>query len=423
MDCSILLVMKIKLSVTIFLLISLVFSQAIYSADLADFYSSFSNLSSLPFFSDKNTGLTVFPTLLIPMGGLYEGMGTAYTAVSSDSGFIESNPAGSSLLDYTELTLNHNNWIADTNIEGVVYTTRFDNLGIGIGGKFLYVPFIEYNRWGEEEASGYYSETIATMNLSYNFFSSYYFYGLSLGLNLKGAYRHLPEDIYENQSVAVGMLDIGFLSRMNFLKFYASRERNFSIGGVVKNFGPPALDEPLPTIATVGMSYSPIRPILVSFDFNYPFSPWIDSNNWEKWNIATGINAVVTDFFSIHAGFSHRGSNPKFTIGSGLILEKINLNVNYTLDMTTQLTAVDKFSIEATIPLGDNGRKTDSRKVDEYYIAGLESYAKGDLVKAIAYWQAALELDPHFQPASENMLVAKTAITLQKNMEALNVVE
>ena len=84
-------------------------------------------------------------------------MGTAYTAVSSDSGFLESNPAGSSLLDYTELTLNHNNWIADTNIEGVVYTTRFDNLGIGIGGKFLYVPFIEYNRWGEEESSGYYS--------------------------------------------------------------------------------------------------------------------------------------------------------------------------------------------------------------------------------------------------------------------------
>lgn len=401
----------------------LLFSFSVFSADLADFYSSLSSLSSLPFFSDKNTGLTIFPTLLVPMGGLYEGMGTAYTAVSSDSGYIESNPAGSSMLDFTELTLNHNNWIADTNIEGVVYTTRFDNLGIGIGGKFLYVPFIEYNRWGEEESSGYYSETIATMNLSYNFFSSYYFYGLSLGLNLKGAYRHLPEDIYADQSVAVGMVDIGFLSRMNFLKFYAARERNFSIGGVVKNFGPPALNEPLPTIATVGISYSPIRPILLSFDFNYPFSPWIDKNEWEKGNIAVGINAVLTDFFSIHGGFSHRGSNPKFTIGSGLILEKIHLNINYTLDMTTQLTAIDKFSIEATLPLGDYGRKVDSRKVDEYYIAGLESYAKGDLVKAIEYWKAALDIDPQYQPASENMIVAQTSIILQKNMEALNVVE
>jgi len=401
----------------------LLFSVALFTADLADFYSNFSSLSSLHFFSDKNTGLTVFPTLLVPMGGLYEGMGTAYTAVSSDSGFIESNPAGSAILDYTELTLNHNNWIADTNIEGLVYTTRFDNLGIGIGGKFLYVPFIEYNRWGEEDANGYYSETIATMNLSYNFFSSYYFYGVSIGTNIKAAYRHIPEQIEPDQSAATVMADFGVISRFNLLKFYSARERNFSMGAVVKNLGPTVQGEPLPAIATAGISYSPIRPILVSFDYNYPFSLSLPSGDWEKWNIAAGINTVITDFFSIHAGFSHRGSNPKITIGSGLILEKINLNINYTLDMTTQLTTVDKFSIEATLPLGDKGRKADSREVDEYYIAGLESYAKGDLVKAIEYWKAALEIDPQFQPASENLIVATTAITLQKNMEALNVVE
>ena len=406
-----------------FLILFFLLSVSVFSTDLADFYANFSDLSGLPFFSDKNTGLTVFPTLLIPMGGLYEGMGTAYTAVSADSGFLEANPAGSALLDYTELTLNHNNWIADTNIEGVVYTTRFDNLGIGIGGKFLYVPFIEYNRWGEEEASGYYSETIATMNVSYNFFSSYYFYGVSLGANIKAAYRHIPEPIAPDQSVATVMADVGFLSRMNFLKFYAARERNFSIGGVVKNLGPTALGEPLPAIATAGIAYSPIRPILISFDYNYPFSLSLPSDKWEKWNVAGGINAVMTDFFSIHAGFSHRGSNPKFTIGSKLVLEKINLNINYTLDMTTQLAAVDKFSIEATLPLGDRGRRADSRKVDEYYIAGLESYAKGDLSKAIEYWKAALELNPQFQPASENMIVVQTAIKLKESMEALNVVE
>ncbi len=411
--------MKKRFFSTLFLL----FTLTMVSADLADFYSSLSSLSSLPFFSDKNTGLTVFPTLLVPMGGLYEGMGTAYTAVSKDSGFIESNPAGSSILDYTELTLNHNNWIADTNIEGVVYTTRFNNLGIGIGGKFLYVPFIEYNRWGEEEASGYYSETIATMNLSYNFFSSYYFYGISLGTNIKAAYRHIPEPIAPDQSVATVMADFGIISSFNLFKFYAARERNFSFGAVVKNLGPTVLGESLPAIATGGISYSPIRPILISFDYNYPFSLSLPADQWESWNIAAGINAVITDFFSIHAGFSHRGSNPKITIGSGLLLEKINLNINYTLDMTTQLTAVDKFSIEATIPMGDNGRKVDSRKVDEYYIAGLESYANGDLNKAIEFWEAAIEIDSTFQPAVENLIVAKTAIILQKNMEALNVVE
>ncbi len=35
----------------------------------------------------------------------------------------------------------------------------------------------------------------------------------------------------------------------------------------------------------------------------------------------------------------------------------------------------------------------------------------------------ALELNPQFQPASENMVVAQTAIKLKESMEALNVVQ
>lgn len=402
-----------------FILITLSLS----AADLADFYSGLSSLGTDSFISDKNTGLTIFPTLLIPSGGLYEGMGTAFTAVSSDSSYIESNPAGSSGLLYTEVALNHNNWIADSNIEGVIYTTRFNNLGIGIGGKFLYVPFIGYNRWGEELSSSYYSETVATMNVSYNFFSSYYFYGLSLGVNVKAAYRHVPAVIYKNQSVFTLMTDIGFLTRFNFAKFYASRNRNFSVGGVVKNVGINALGEPLPTMATIGLAYSPIRPFLVSMDFNYPFSFSIPYDQWENWNIASGMNLVLTDFFSIHSGFSYRGSNPRLTIGSEVALKNISLTANYTLDMTTQLTSLDKFTIQMGLNFGDKGRSGKTQKVDEYYIAGLREYANGNIEKAIKYWEAVLEIDPRFQPAAENLSVAKNAISLQKEMEAINQVE
>ena len=99
---------------------------------------------------DPNTGLTAFPTLLIPMGGRFEAMGTAFTAVADDASYIESNPAGSASLTYTELSFYHNDWIADTNIESVTFTTRKHNLGIGAAGKFLYVPFTEYNTFGEK---------------------------------------------------------------------------------------------------------------------------------------------------------------------------------------------------------------------------------------------------------------------------------
>ena len=49
-------------------------------------------------------------------------MGTAYIGGGQDSSYFEANPAASSLLDYTELAVYHNNWIADTKIEGAVYT-------------------------------------------------------------------------------------------------------------------------------------------------------------------------------------------------------------------------------------------------------------------------------------------------------------
>ena len=230
---------------------------AVSWADGADFYSAWSNL--MKNFADPNTGLTVFPTLLIPMGGKYEGMGTAYTAMAADGGFMESNPAASSRLARTELSFFHHAWIADSNLEGIVYTMRFNDLGIGLGGKFLYVPFTAYNEWGVAGAQDYISETVATANVSYNFFSSYYFSGISVGGNLKVAYRSIPAVFAANQSAMAVMGDLGMQTSFNFLKFYLSQDRNFSIGAAVKNLGVSTLsDETLPQMATRGDRLEPL---------------------------------------------------------------------------------------------------------------------------------------------------------------------
>ena len=92
-------------------------------------------------FEDPNTGLTVFPTLLIPLGGRYEGMGTAFTAMAIDSGFIESNPAGSAMLARNEISFHHHSWIDNSSLEGIVYASRIGNLGFGACGKFLFIPY------------------------------------------------------------------------------------------------------------------------------------------------------------------------------------------------------------------------------------------------------------------------------------------
>ena len=392
----------------------------LYSADISDiYYNADSFLDSL---DDPNTGLTAFPTLLIPMGGRFEAMGTAFTAVADDAGYIESNPAGSATLTYTELSFYHNDWIADTNIEGVSYTTRKHKLGIGAAGKFLYVPFTEYNTFGERESKGYYSESVLILNTSYNFLSNYDFFGLSVGGNLKVAYRNIPSEIYAGQSAVAVMTDLGVLTRFNFLKFYSSRDKNTSFGLVVKNIGLKTLDDPLPLETTAGFAYSPLRPVIIAFDLTIPLSLNPSEQPAENWSFATGLDVAVTEFFSVQSGFRYRGSNPRFSLGSRMDLEDISFNVNYTLDLTTQV-GLDRFSVASSLNLGDRGRSITSAEVDAYYIEGLKSYADGNLEEAIENWEKALALDPGFTPALANIITAKKTLQLIDEMQSIQTVE
>jgi hypothetical protein len=381
-------------------------------ADFSDFYAGVGRLFGG--LEDPNAGLTVFPTLLVPLGGKYEGMGTAYTALAWDSGFIEANPAGSAVLENSELSFLHHNWIADSRLEGVIYTFRLNDLGIGFGGKFLYLPFTEYGDWAQREAAGIISETVATANISYNLFPSYDFYGLAVGMNLKAAYRYIPDIIYPGQSAVSAMADLGLLTRFNLLKFYYARSKNFSLGAVVKNVGLPALDEPLPSVMTAGIGYSPVRPVTVAVDLNVPFS--LDSEAPpQRWYVASGIDVTVTPFLSIQGGFRVK-ENPQVSVGSTLDLGQITFTANYNLDLSGSVNPVDKFSIEAKVNLGDSGRASQRKQVDELYASGLEYFARGEFERAISEWEAALKLDPHFKPADEAISTAQKRLDLQKEM-------
>ncbi len=103
-------------------------------------------------------------------------------------------------------------------------------------------------------------------------------------------------------------------------------------------------------------------------------------------------------------------------------LEDISFNVNYTLDLTTQV-GLDRFSIASSLNLGDRGRSITAAEVDEYYIAGLKSYADGNLAEAIEYWEKALQLDPGFTPALANLITAKRTLQLIDEMQSIQTVE
>ncbi len=371
---------------------------------------------------DPNEGLTTFLSQLVPMGGKAEAMGTAFTAIADDPSFLDWNPAGSATQKYTELAVFHNNWIADTRVEGLVYTWRKEDLGLSIGGKWLYLPFTEYDTFGNRVSKGYYAETTAIVNASYNFLRGYYFNGVSVGASARAAYRSVPDYGDESgtlvsgsgstQSAVAAMIDLGALTRFNLAKFYNAREKNTAVALTLRNFGPPVLDEPLPTLATLGLAYKPMRPLQLAFDFSLPINlVSLEESENPYWSFGAALQA--TQFLSTRMGFSIKGSNPRFSLGSGIKLRNVNLDINYTLDLTTRLQPFNRVSLTARFDFGDQGRAKRAAKVDELYLKGLEAYAAGNFEETIRLWDEALSLDAGFDPAREG----KTAIMAAQDLE------
>jgi tetratricopeptide (TPR) repeat protein len=396
----------------------------------ADDYGSMTDYLKDLYGIDDNAGLTAFPVLNIPLGGRAEGMAGSFAAVADDISFLEWNPAGSSMLARSELAFFHNNWIADTKIEGAAFASRLGDLGFAAGGKWLYTPFTEYTMYGDRVSKGYYSEAVATLNGSFNFLSGYYFSGVSLGVNLKGAFRFVPDfsdsDDRDNktgslvsgsgreQSAAMAMADIGLLTRINFLKFYNSRERNLSFALVLRNLGPPTGGDPLPAVAVAGLAWKPLRPVLLSFDWSFPVNTG-DFGLSEQPYWAAGLSARITGFLSMRGGLLARQGNARITLGSEVNLEKFSLDLNYTLDLLTQLTPLNRVSLGVRFNLGDQGRADREAEAEALYLEGLRAYAQGEPEEAQRQWEEALKVDPRFEPASEGLsLLARSRALMER---------
>ena len=374
---------------------------------------------------DPDAGKNSFLTLLIPSGGKYEGMATAHTAMALDEGYMESNPAGGSFLPKTLLSFSHVDWIADSALETVSFAYRpekNEDFGLGFNTKFLHVPFTGYNEWGSQysrygsAAAGWYTELVATAAVSYNFFRSFYFGGVSVGASLKAGYRGVSASLEPGQNAASLMGDFGIMTRFNFLKAYAARDMNWGIGATIKNLGAEFIDnpDPLPTYASFGMSYKPIRPLTVALDFNYPFN--LNGETAEKFSIAAGLNAEIASFISAHTGVLVKTGKPRFTIGADISLKNFTLQTNYTLDLASRMELFDRMSIAIKVDMDTVKQLLVKDDVQELYLAGLDAYSNGNIAVAIGYFENALSMDPTFKPAREMLATAKESMTLEEEL-------
>jgi hypothetical protein len=426
----------------IFFYVGLSFSFSCFAIDFdPDSYGSLSDYLEEVYGIDENAGLTAFPALNVPMGGRAEGMAGAFSAVVDDVSYIEWNPAGSARLNRTEMAFFHNNWIADTKVEGAAFGMRNNNFGIGAATKWVYTPFTEYNIWGDRLSKGYYAEGVAILNVAVNLFPGYYFSGLAVGINIKPTFRFVPDyadsdsdeltiDTGEiipgsgaSQSAIALMGDLGILYQRNFLKFYNSRDENFALALVMKNFGIPdvtfkLMEDPLPSVFVAGVAYRPLRPLLVSFDYTVPINLY-DIALSEKPSYAVGFSITVSRFLSMRGGLRLKAGGTRIAIGSAVALEKVIFDINYTLDLATQIQPLNRVSVGVRIDLGDRGRSRISKQVDDFYLAGLDSYSQGNDTDAKRLWQEALKLNAHFEPAREGLSAIRAGEELQRRVSQM----
>ncbi len=386
-----------------------------YALELTDFTSTLTDIFSP--FVDENEGSTSFRSLCIPAGGRAESMGCAYTGLADDVSCLFYNPAASSVLQTSQISFFHNSWIADSNIETLAFAARKGDLGFGATLSTFYVPFTEYNLFGSRASSGYYTETTAALNASYNFLSGYNFKGIGIGSSLKFSYRGVPDyadddsgDIISGSGAAQAgiafMADFGLLLRFNLAKFYASRDPNVRIGIAVQNLGAGItgfgkevqLDDPLPTSVTAGISYNFIKPVTISADFSQPFNLQ-HFTDYQMFSIGSGVQVKIAEFISVMGGFQFKGANPKFSLGAEFEVAGIRVNAAYTLDLTSSLAPVNRFSLSAKMILGDSGRAEKMKRIDELYNQGVYYFSQAEYEKAIEIWEEVLVLDKRFDPA------------------------
>ena len=407
---------------------------SVHALELTDIQSSLADIFSNSI--DDNEGLTSFRSFNIPSGGRTEALGTAFTGLSDDITFFDYNPAGSALLEQTEIAVFHNAWISDSAVETLSLTQRSGNLGYGFQLKCFYVPFTEYNLYGERVAGNYYSETSATFNIAYHFLAGYTFKGFSLGANARASWRSIP-DYTDNQTDAVIarsglaqsalglMADAGFLMQFNALKFYSAKKANMSIGLSCNNFGVALTgfgehiqtDDPLPSRISAGIAYRPFERIVLSGEVRKPIN-LSDPSASDAISFGTGIEALITKFFAFECGFLLQGANPRISMGSEFELKSVKFDVSYTFDLTSSANPVNHISLSAKMTLGDRGRLASLKKVDQYYLEGLKLYAEGYYDAAILKWNEAIKiagsspLNMRFEPAE---LAKQAAINFNRN--------
>jgi tetratricopeptide (TPR) repeat protein len=121
----------------------------------------------------------------------------------------------------------------------------------------------------------------------------------------------------------------------------------------------------------------------------------------------------------MRAGVLFKAGSSRVAVGSAISMDKLSVDVNYTLDLLTQLQPLNRISLAVRFDLGDNGRSQMANKVEELYLLGLDAYSRGNFTDARLCWEEALRIDPQYEPAKDSLNMLNNREDLTNRIEEL----
>jgi hypothetical protein len=324
------------------------------------------------------TGEAGPPMLKLIYGSRAISLGGAYSGVANDVYYMDSNPAGGDPKNVFKVSLIHQEWIEDVNFEGIRLSRGVtDQLYVGLGFTYLYLPFTYYDEYGFSDGNSYtISQCMGMLNVGYKFTDL----NLAVGANAKFFYNHVPEQLYAGQSYVLFAADVGVISRTNILKTFIGPEPSLTAGFTVKNIGYSAFLGKLPTELHFGMSYRIIRNLLITGEAVVPF--------YEPVSGSVGAEFDIAQTFFLQGGVQII-ENPMLGVGFGYRNRDFNIYASYTPSIAFR----NMMSVSVEFTFGQTKSIELEKQIDRLMVEALDLFGEKKYDKAIGNIDRVLELD------------------------------
>jgi hypothetical protein len=292
------------------------------------------------------TGEAGPPMLKLIYGSRAISLGGAYSGVANDVYYMDSNPAGGDPKKVFKVSLIHQEWIEDVNFEGIRLSRGItDQLYVGLGFTYLYLPFTYYDEYGYSDGTTY---TIS--------------------------------QLYPGQSYFLFAADLGIISRTNILKTFIGPEPSLTAGLTVKNIGYSAFMEKLPTEVHLGMSYRVLRNLLITGEAVVPF--------YEPISGSVGAEFDIAKTFFLQAGLQIV-ENPMLGVGFGYRNKDFNIYASYTPSMAFR----NMMSVSVEFTFGQTKSQEIEKEIEQLMVKALDLFGEKNYEEALKNIDKVMELD------------------------------